>query len=237
MGLVCALAVSASVVRAQSALPSGWASRDVGSTGILGGAAVSSGTWMVAGSGTNIWGTSDEFRFAYRQITGDVDIRVRLASFEDVNWYSKAGVMIRETLNANSRNAYLMLMPDSGRVHAVATEPRRGNVAADWPRWRRSCLVASGSTGQPVHQLLFRERDVLDVGRYDDNQHDRRSLCRPGGDGRLRRADLDSDIHQSSGQRRIRIGHHHASRAMGQPRPRQPQRLPVRRRHPGAPLP
>ncbi len=126
MGLVCALAVSASLVRAQSALPTGWASRDIGSTGIVGSAAVSSGTWTIAGSGANIWGTSDEFRFAYQQITGDVDIRVRLASFEDVEQYSKAGVMIRETLNANSRNAFMMLMPDSGAVPAVATESGRG---------------------------------------------------------------------------------------------------------------
>ena len=129
MGFVCALAVSASVVRAQSALPTGWASRDVGSTGMVGGAAVSSGTWMVAGSGANIWGTSDEFRFAYQQITGDVDIRVRLTSFEDVNAYSKAGVMIRETLSANARNAFLMLMPESGvfmQSRATQGGERRG---------------------------------------------------------------------------------------------------------------
>ena len=112
MGFVCALAVSASVVRAQSALPTGWASRDVGSTGIAGSATASSGTWTIAGSGANIWGTADEFRFAYQQVTGDVDIRVRLASFEDLQDWSKAGVMIRESLNANARNAFMMLMPE-----------------------------------------------------------------------------------------------------------------------------
>ena len=148
MGLVCALAVSASVVRAQSALPSGWASRDIGSTGFLGGAAAMSGTWMVAGSGTNIWGTSDEFRFAYRQITGDVDIRVRLTSFEDVNRYSKAGVMIRETLNANSRNAYLMFMPDSGvfmqsRPSPGAATARLTGRAGAAPVWLR--LIRHGN--------------------------------------------------------------------------------------------
>jgi regulation of enolase protein 1 (concanavalin A-like superfamily) len=114
VGFVCALAVSASVVRAQSALPTGWASRDVGSTGRVGSATASSGTWTVAGSGANIWGTSDEFRFAYQQITGDVDISVRLQSIEDAQKWSKAGLMIRETLSANSRNAFLTLIPESG---------------------------------------------------------------------------------------------------------------------------
>ena len=112
VGLVCALAVSASVVRAQSALPTGWASRDIGSTGLVGSASVSSGTWTITGSGANIWGTSDEFRFAYQQITGDVDIRVRLASLEDFRKFSKAGVMIRETLNADSRNAFMLFRAD-----------------------------------------------------------------------------------------------------------------------------
>ena len=113
VGLVCALAVSASVVRAQSALPTGWASREIGSTGMDGSATVSSGTWTITGGGANIWGTSDEFRFAYHQITGDVDIRVRLASFQDLEQFSKAGVMIRETLNGNSRNAFMLLRADS----------------------------------------------------------------------------------------------------------------------------
>ncbi len=107
-----------------------------------------SGTWMVAGSGTNIWGTSDEFRFAYRQITGDVDIRVRLTSFEDVNRYSKAGVMIRETLNANSRNAYLMFMPDSGvfmqsRPSPGAATARLTGRAGAAPVWLR--LIRHGN--------------------------------------------------------------------------------------------
>ena len=147
MGLVCALAVSASLVRAQSALPTGWASRDIGSPGIVGGVAVSSGTWTVAGSGSNIWKTSDEFQFAYRQITGDVDIRVRLASFEDVLKFSKAGVMIRETLNANSSNAFVMLMPGGvfmqARPTAGASTARTSGIAEAAPVWLR--LVRQGT--------------------------------------------------------------------------------------------
>jgi regulation of enolase protein 1 (concanavalin A-like superfamily) len=148
VGLVCALAVSASVVRAQSALPTGWASRDVGSTGMVGSASASSGTWTVAGSGANIWGTSDEFRFAYRQITGDVDISVRLESIEDAQTWSKAGLMIRETLSANSRNAYLTLIPGSGvfmqsRASQGGSTARLTGRAGAAPVWLR--LVRRGN--------------------------------------------------------------------------------------------
>ena len=150
MAFVCALGVSASVVRAQSALPTGWASREIGSTGIDGSTTVSSGTWTITGGGANIWGTSDEFRFAYRQITGDVDIRVRLASFEDLEQYSKAGVMIRETLYANSRNAFMLLRADQALF--LQSRPKTGeSTDADWedvfpeaaPVWLR--LVRRGS--------------------------------------------------------------------------------------------
>ena len=147
-GLVCALAVSASLVRAQSALPTGWASRDIGSTGQVGSASVSSGTWTITGSGANIWGTSDEFRFAYQQITGDVDIRVRLASLEDFRKFSKAGVMIRETLNADSRNAFMLFRADRTLFLQSRSRPDGSTTALDTfagaaPVWLR--LVRRGS--------------------------------------------------------------------------------------------
>jgi regulation of enolase protein 1 (concanavalin A-like superfamily) len=148
IAVVCALSTGAGVVRAQSNLPSGWASRDIGSTGLAGNAAVAAGTWVIAGSGANIWGTADEFRFAYRQITGDVDIRVRLTSFADVQEWSKAGVMIRETLNANARNAFMMFMPDSGlfmqsRSNTGTSTARLTGAAGSAPLWLR--LVRQGN--------------------------------------------------------------------------------------------
>ena len=115
---------------------------------MVGGAAASSGTWMVAGSGANVWGTSDEFTFVYKRFTGDVDIRVRLTSFEDVNAYSKAGVMIRESLSANARNAFLMLMPESGvfmqsRATQGGSTTRLTGRAGAAPIWLR--LVRRGN--------------------------------------------------------------------------------------------
>ena len=214
---VCALSASAGLVRAQSALPTtGWASRDIGSTGMVGSAAVSSSTRTVAGSGANISGTSDEFRFAYHQITGDVDIRVRLTRFEDLEEYSKAGVMIRETLNANARNAFMLFRADSTLFLQSRLNPGGIYGPGDLFCWGRSCLVAARPTGQPVHRLLFRERDVLDDGWYDDNQHDRRSIRRAGGHQPLGQGTLDGNVHQSPGQPpgQRRAGHDDAAGAV-----------------------
>ena len=201
VGLVCALAVSASLVRAQSALPTGWASREIGSTGIDGSTTFSSGTWTITGGGANIWGTSDEFRFAYQQITGDVDIRVRLATFEDLEQYSKAGVMIRETLYANSRNAFMLFRADRALFLQSRPYPGASTDREDFLRWGRSGLVAAGPTRQPIHRLFFLERDVLDASGYGDDQHGRRSVCRAGGHQPHGLSSLDGKVHQSPGQR------------------------------------
>jgi regulation of enolase protein 1 (concanavalin A-like superfamily) len=146
--IVCALAVSAGRVVAQSGtLPTGWSTADVGSTGVVGSASVASGTWTLDGSGVDIYGTSDEFRFAYQQVTGDVDIRVRVASLENVHQWSKAGVMIRESLNANARNVFSLVSAQSGRAIQARTTTggttTRTADAGGIPVWLR--LVRRGS--------------------------------------------------------------------------------------------
>jgi regulation of enolase protein 1 (concanavalin A-like superfamily) len=149
VAIVCALAVSGGRVQAQSGtLPAGWASRDIGKIGVAGSASMASGTWTLDGSGANIWSTSDEFRYAYQAVTGDVDIRVRVASLEDVNDWSKAGVMIRESLAANARNAFLFVTPGSGRAFQSRSKTggstTRGTTSAGTaPVWLR--LVREGS--------------------------------------------------------------------------------------------
>ena len=108
----CALVGNAHQSFAQTALPSGWASRDINTTG--GGATSSSGTWTVSGSGANIWDASDAFQFAYRSTTGDFDISARVTAFDGPNEWSKAGLMVRESLNANARNAFVMFSEGTG---------------------------------------------------------------------------------------------------------------------------
>ena len=57
-----------------SASPSGWISTDVGSPALAGSTStITDGLALTAG-GTDVWGTSDQFRFAYRQMTGDGSI-------------------------------------------------------------------------------------------------------------------------------------------------------------------
>jgi len=88
-------------------LPSPWVSQDIGSPGAAGSASYNSGTFTVNGSGADIAGTSDAGQFVYQPASGDCEIVARVVSFSNIvaDW-AKAGIMIRESLNANSTFAF-----------------------------------------------------------------------------------------------------------------------------------
>lgn len=95
-------------------LPYGWLSQDVGSVGVTGNATYSGGVYTVAGSGSDIWGSADGFRYASQAITGDCDIRARVTSQTNTHEWARAGVMIRESLDAGSKHANMFVTPGHG---------------------------------------------------------------------------------------------------------------------------
>src|SRR6188474_3835922 len=110
VGVVCAVIAGSHSAAAQtSTLPSGWKNGDIGAPAVAGSAQGSAGTITVRGGGLGIGGTSDQFQFVYLGVTGDVDIRVRLADLDGVNPGASAGLMMREALSATSKSAYLLL--------------------------------------------------------------------------------------------------------------------------------
>ena len=58
------------------------------------------GTYMVAGAGADIWGTSGSFQYAYRDFCCLSLFYARLVSLQGTNPFAKAGIMIRESLAA-----------------------------------------------------------------------------------------------------------------------------------------
>jgi hypothetical protein len=72
------------------------------------------GTFLMNGTGTDIWGTMDELRFAYKQLKGNGSIVARVEAVSNVNNNAKAGVMIRETLRAESAHAFVDVTPGAG---------------------------------------------------------------------------------------------------------------------------
>jgi hypothetical protein len=72
------------------------------------------GTFTITGSGTDIWNQSDEFHYAFKTLTGIGSIVAKVESLTNADPYAKAGVMIRETLDPDSRYSVVSLTPDNG---------------------------------------------------------------------------------------------------------------------------
>jgi glucose/arabinose dehydrogenase len=128
-------------------LPSPWLSRKVGSPALAGSGSFANNTFTVTGSGNDIWGTNDAFHYVYQVLTGNVEIRARVTGITNTHAQAKAGVMIRDDLNSNGRNAFMGITPSSGLIFqrrvttggTTTSTPFTGAV----PYWVR--LVRSGN--------------------------------------------------------------------------------------------
>jgi hypothetical protein len=65
-------------------------------------------------SGEDIWGNSDQFHFAWKEVSGAASIVAKVESVQNTQEFAKAGVMIRGTLEADSANAALLVTPENG---------------------------------------------------------------------------------------------------------------------------
>jgi DNA-binding beta-propeller fold protein YncE len=181
---------SASVTVSGGALPSPWLTQDIGSVGLIGSASYANGSFTLKGSGADIWGAADAFRFVYKVMTGDGEIVARVASLQNTNSYAKGGVMIRQSLAANSMHAMMDLRPTGGAEFsrrtttggATSATTRPGIAAPYWVRLVRSgstftgYVSANGTTWSQVGSATINMSSSVYVGILV-NSHNNSALC------------------------------------------------------------
>ena len=79
----------------------------------------SAGLVVMNGIGTDIWGTADQGRFVYKQLTGNATIVARVDHLDATDPWAKAGVMIRQVLGPGSSWAVALASAANG-VHFQA---------------------------------------------------------------------------------------------------------------------
>jgi len=125
-------------------LPASWLDQDVGTVGVTGSATYASGVFTVQGSGLGMSGTADGMHFVYQPLSGDGTIVARVVSSSA----GQAGVMIRETLNANAADAYMVAQSPYiyfyDRASTGASAGQQGTLYHGLPYWMK--VVRSGST-------------------------------------------------------------------------------------------
>jgi regulation of enolase protein 1 (concanavalin A-like superfamily) len=120
-------------------LPTPWNSTDVGSPALGGSASFGSDKFTVNGAGTDIGGTTDQFYFVYRPLSGDGEIVARVESLTKTDNQAKAGVMIRDALTSDSR--YAMMTITASKSHRFQRRPVTGDMSIS------SEVVSGGAPG------------------------------------------------------------------------------------------
>lgn len=141
--------VSATPTNGPSVWPSPWQTQDIGMVGVTGGAGYTNGVFTVSGAGADIYGTADAFRCVYLGATNDCTIIARVASIQNINAWSKAGVMIRESLATNAANAFVGITPGNGstwqyRSATGGSTTYNSTAGINAPYWFK--MVRSGNT-------------------------------------------------------------------------------------------
>ncbi|MHC4477287.1 MAG: GEVED domain-containing protein [Planctomycetota bacterium] len=90
--------------------------RDIGDPAKAGSASYEDGVWTIEAAGEDVWGTADDFHYLYRSLVGDGMLTARVLGNDGqgVNEWAKVGVMIRETLEPDSKHAMMAATPGDG---------------------------------------------------------------------------------------------------------------------------
>ena len=98
------------------------------------------GTYTLTAEGADIWGASDQFHFAWQELTGAGSIIARVESVQDTDPWAKAGVMIRNSLEPDAVHAMVAVTPGNGvwfgrRTSAGNTSDSDSQAGLTAPYW------------------------------------------------------------------------------------------------------
>jgi hypothetical protein len=91
-----------------------WLSSNVGDAAQPGSLLPVNKSFVIMAAGSDIWGNADGFYYTYQLVTGDCEIFAKVESLEATNEWAKAGVMIRQSLNAGSPVAFVFVSTRNG---------------------------------------------------------------------------------------------------------------------------
>jgi fibronectin type 3 domain-containing protein len=152
--------VLATPVASTSTLPVDWNWKDIGTVAVTGSATyanIGDRTFSLIGSGTDVGGTADSHGYIYTSANGDFTLTARLKNTMQNPDYAKIkiGLIVRETLSANSRKFVLNLGDVQQRylwfsyrtTTSGGTSWTQGNSHTWVPVWMRLKRVGNTFTG------------------------------------------------------------------------------------------
>jgi hypothetical protein len=129
------------------------------------------GTYTITAAGADIWNQADEFHYAFKTLTGPGSIVARVESVEQTDNWAKAGVMIRETLDAGSKFAAVYITPTNPDGTATNGCRFQARTDTDASATSDSSVATAEQTAIVAPYWVKLERDVAGSfrGYYSGN--------------------------------------------------------------------
>jgi hypothetical protein len=89
------------------------------------------GKYTIIGSGSDIWGPADGFRFAYTKVSGNFEAKVHQISIELKNEWAKGGIHARQDLDPGAANAQVIVTGGGGGGCQISWRTTKGNISEE----------------------------------------------------------------------------------------------------------
>lgn len=158
--------------------------RDIGDPAKAGSASYDRGVWTIEAGGRDIWDTADEFHYVYQASAGDSVLTARIYNPLAMDPWDGGCIMLRETLEPDSKHAMMVAMPgdgvsfqwrpETGGLSESVQDGDAGEVTA--PVWLKLERLGDTFTGYysvmepdladwvPVGSMVIPMRDEIYVG-------------------------------------------------------------------------
>jgi hypothetical protein len=165
-------------------------STDIGAAGVPGRTSIDGVTVTLEGSGADIWGTSDAFRFAHTQVGDAAAVSARVRSVENTHAWAKAGLMIRADTSPGSPHVMVIVSPGKGvamqyrRTRGGTSESAQFTGAP--PRWVRltreghwfiGWVSSNGSTWSEIARVQIAAIDFNSIAGLAVTSHNNATLA------------------------------------------------------------
>lgn len=108
--------------------PEFWQTTDVGDVGVTGATQKQNSTWTLTAAGADIWGAEDAFRYLYRVVRNvESHVIVRVDDLAAANAFAKAGLMLRNGLDAGAATIVLDVRP-GGEIEFMSRSRQNDNM-------------------------------------------------------------------------------------------------------------
>lgn len=126
--------------------------------------------YIVKGTGADLWAQADECTFVSQPLLGDGSITVKVESVEDTAEWARAGIMIRDGLDANARHMAAVVTPAHKTEHLYRTYTGQSTTSTglaidiSGPHWLK--LTRQGNVLTAEHSLDGQQWQVYGSTTY-----------------------------------------------------------------------